>query len=143
MDTDRLIARTTALLRARGDRMTGPRRAVLLALAGHPGHHAADDVARLVAEVDASVHRSSVYRCLEVLCSIGVVRHVHVGHGTTRYHLAEEDLVHAQCRTCGALVTVPAAVLDAAAEALLAEHGFVLDSTHVALSGSCARCLDG
>lgn len=141
MDIDRLLTETATLLRARGERMTGPRRAVLIALAGNPGHHSADDVARLVAEVDDTVHRSSVYRCLEALGSLGVVQHVHVGHGTTMYHLADADTVHAQCRACGALVTLPATVLDAAASALRDRHGFALDATHVALSGTCAACL--
>lgn len=121
--------------------MTGPRRAVLRALAENPGHHSADDVARLVAAIDESVHRSSVYRCLEALGGLGVIRHVHVGHGTTVYHLAEGESVHAQCRRCGALVSVPASVLDGAADALRDQHGFTLDATHVALSGTCAACV--
>ena len=106
MDADRLVEQTAPLLRARGERMTGPRRVVLRALAENPGHHSADDVARLVATLDDTVHRSSVYRCLEALCGLGVVQHVHVGHGTTVYHLAEGESVHAQCRHCGALVSV-------------------------------------
>ncbi|HHU40510.1 MAG TPA: transcriptional repressor [Propionibacterium sp.] len=142
MDADRLLDETAALLRARGERMTGPRRAVLLALARNPGHHAPDDVARLVADLDATVHRSSVYRCLEALRSLGVVQHVHVGHGATVYHLTDTEAVHAQCRHCGALFTLPASVLDAAGSALRDEHGFALDATHVALSGTCADCLN-
>ncbi len=141
MDADRLVEQTAPLLRARGERMTGPRRVVLRALAENPGHHSADDVARLVATLDDTVHRSSVYRCLEALCGLGVVQHVHVGHGTTVYHLAEGESVHAQCRHCGALVSVPASALDAAGAALRDRHGFTLDATHVALSGTCAACV--
>lgn len=140
MDSARLIADTTAQLRARGERMTSARRAVLVALAENPGHHSAEVVAGLVASVDPAVHRSSVYRGLETLCSLGVVAHVHVGHGTTVYHLAHAPHLHAQCRRCGTLVDLPATALDTAAAALTSEHGFTLDPTHVALSGTCARC---
>ena len=142
MDSDRLIADTTALLRSRGERMTSARRAVLVALAENPGHHSADSVAGLVAAVDPAVHRSSVYRGLETLTGLGVVAHVHVGHGTTVYHLAHSPHLHAQCRRCGALVDLPASALDAAAAALKSEHGFTLDPTHVALSGTCVACVD-
>ena len=142
MDADRLLADSTRLLHARGERMTAPRRAVLTALAENPGHHSADDVARLVAALDPSVHRSSVYRCLEAFLALGVVDHVHVGHGTTVYHLSEGEHLHAQCRRCGALVDLPAALLDPVAGALAVGHGFSLDATHVALSGTCAACTE-
>lgn len=140
MDSQRLVTDTTARLRARGERMTAARRAVLVALAHNPGHHTADAVAGLVAAVEPAVHRSSVYRGLETLCGLGVVAHVHVGHGTTVYHLADAPHLHAQCRRCGAVVDLPATALDAAAAALASEHGFTLDPTHVALSGTCSAC---
>ncbi|WP_232549279.1 Fur family transcriptional regulator [Propioniciclava soli] len=151
MDVDTVLDRTATLLRARGDRMTTPRRAVLTALASHPGHWSAEEIAAFVADPgedggtsrEAGVHRSSVYRTLETLSELGVVQHVHLGHGTTVYHLVESAHLHAQCRSCGRLVDVPAAVLDAAAAALASEHGFRLDPTHVALSGTCAACQQG
>lgn len=140
MDVDMLVERTASLLRARGDRMTTPRRVVLTALGSHPGHWSAEEVAAFVGELDAGVHRSSVYRCLETLSELGVVQHVHLGHGTTVYHVTDASHLHAQCRTCGALVDVPASVLDDAAHALADAHGFRLDATHVALSGTCREC---
>ncbi|MDN5569693.1 MAG: transcriptional repressor [Propionibacteriaceae bacterium] len=143
MDTAALVAHTAELLRARGDRMTTARRTVLAALSGRPGHWTAEEIAGFVAELDAGVHRSSVYRCLETFSELGVVQHVHVGHGTTVYHVADVGHLHAQCRTCGRLVDVPASVLQDAARALAADHGFILDATHVALSGTCAACAEG
>jgi Fur family ferric uptake transcriptional regulator len=129
-------------LRARGERMTGPRRAVISALAGSDGHLSAEDVVQAVAGVDASVHRASVYRSLEALSQLGVVQHVHVGHGATAYHLITEggSHPHAQCRECGAVVDLPPNVLDAVARRLERESGFELDAEHVALSGRCAAC---
>jgi Fur family transcriptional regulator, ferric uptake regulator len=135
------IERAAALLRARGDRMTGPRRAVLTALSGSRAHLTADQVVSAVAEQDASVHRASVYRALETLSNLGVVQHVHVGHGTTTYHLADDELhLHAQCGRCGAVVDLPAALLQGVADEIDRRHGFELDPSHVALSGLCAAC---
>ncbi|GAA4353418.1 Fur family transcriptional regulator [Angustibacter luteus] len=140
-DAEAAVERAAALLRARGDRMTGPRRVVITALAARRAHLTADQVVSAVAEQDASVHRASVYRTLETLSQLGVVQHVHVGHGTTTYHLAgTEAHLHAQCESCGTVLDLSGALLDEVAAQVLAEHGFALDPSHVALSGSCADC---
>ena len=131
-----------ARLRARGERMTRPRRAVVAALAAQTGHLTAEEVVDAVAAVDPRVHRASVYRSLEALRTLGLVQHIHVGHGPTVYHLvgAVGAHPHAQCSSCGALVDLPAGLLDDVARHMLAEAGFVLDGAHVALSGQCSRC---
>jgi Fur family ferric uptake transcriptional regulator len=143
-DAAAAVERVAGMLRARGDRMTGPRRAVIVALAARQAHLTADQVVSAVAEQDASVHRASVYRTLETLSQLGVVQHVHVGHGTTTYHLAgEQPHLHAQCSSCGSVLDLPGSLLDSVAKAMLHEHGFQLDPAHVALSGLCASCRRG
>jgi Fur family transcriptional regulator, ferric uptake regulator len=137
-----LVERVGRLLRERGERMTGPRKAVLAVLAASGGHLGAEDVVTAVADVDPGVHRASVYRTLDALCDLGVVQHVHIGHGATAYHLVQSgDVhVHAQCSSCGAMVDLPVDVLEHAAERMARDAGFLLDPTHVALSGTCAAC---
>jgi Fur family transcriptional regulator, ferric uptake regulator len=139
-----LVEHVGGLLRARGERMTGPRKAVLAVLASSGAHLGAEDVVARVALVDASVHRASVYRTLDALCDLGVVQHVHIGHGATAYHLVHggDVHVHAQCSSCGAVVDLPADVLESAGARMRQESGFVLDATHVALSGTCAGCVE-
>ena len=129
-------------LRVRGERMTGPRRAVLRVLAGAPGHLSVEQVAELVAATDPSVHLASVYRSLEAFERLGIVQHVHLGHGSTAYHLVGTIGAHphAQCRVCRAVLDVSPDVLEQAARLLAAEHDFQLDPTHAALSGICGDC---
>jgi Fe2+ or Zn2+ uptake regulation protein len=125
--------------------MTGPRRAVLSVLARDDGHLGAEAVLVRVAELDPSVHRASVYRTLEALSHLGVVQHVHVGHGGTAYHLVrgERTHLHAQCRLCGTVLDLSPDLLDDVAASLARRHGFRLDATHVALSGVCSSCARG
>jgi Fe2+ or Zn2+ uptake regulation protein len=141
---DAVVADVTALLRAHAERMTGPRRAVVSALAVQTRHVTAEELVRAVAAVDARVHRASVYRTLEALTDLGVVQHIHVGHGPTVYHLvgAAGAHPHAQCHSCGALVDLPPGLLDDVAARMRAETGFALDATHMALSGTCVTCAD-
>lgn len=127
-------------LRRSGERVTQPRRAVLRALAGLDDHPTAEQI---VAEVEAAspgVHRATVYRTLETLSELGIVTHVHVGHGATSYHLAERQHLHAQCQVCGAVVDVPPDLLDDVRARLDRDTRFDLDPAHVALSGHCSDC---
>lgn len=138
-----VVAGAAALLRSRGDRMTGPRRAVITALAGRreQSHLTPEQVVVAVAQVDPTVHRASVYRALEVLSTLGVVQHVHLGHGTTAYHLAApHEHLHAHCVRCDHVIDLPATLLDDVARQVVDGYGFVLDPSHVALSGTCATC---
>ncbi|WP_336923355.1 Fur family transcriptional regulator [Aquipuribacter sp. SD81] len=135
-------------LRAEGRHMTRPRRVVAEALADRGAHLSAEDVVQAVASRAPDVHRASVYRALESLASAGVVQHVHLGHGGTAYHLADlgpgagDRHLHLQCQRCGRVVDAPATVLTSAARRLRREHGFRLDATHVALSGTCEACAE-
>lgn len=139
--TTDLLDQVGRRLRARGERLTRPRQAVLLALID-AGHLTVEQVAERVSGRDRSVHLASVYRSLETFSRLGIVQHVHLGHGTTAYHLVSDHgpHAHAQCRVCRGVWDVPAAVLDPAARHLADSSGFRLDPTHAALSGVCATC---
>lgn len=123
--------------------MTGPRRAVVLALAATEELQTSEEVVASVALIDPDVHRASVYRALEALVATDLVVHVHLGHGATAYHLADpagRRHLHVQCTSCGAVADVVGTLLDGVARRLRREHGFMLDAAHVALSGTCADC---
>jgi Fur family transcriptional regulator, ferric uptake regulator len=129
-----------ALLRQRGGRVTAARRAVVEAMLADDHHATADEVVERVQSRHPDVHRSTVYRTLDRLQQLGVVTHVHLGHGPSSYHLAERPHHHAVCEVCGTVVELPWDALDGLADRLRSEHGFELAHQHFALSGRCARC---
>jgi Fur family transcriptional regulator, ferric uptake regulator len=131
-----------AVVRARGGRVTASRRAVIEALLAGDHHVTADEIAARVAADHPDVHRSTVYRTLERLQEVGVVTHVHLGHGPSTFHLADPPHHHAVCSRCGAVVEVPASALDDLADRLRAEHGFELAPQHFALTGRCRACIE-
>lgn len=143
-DAQALLDAVAAQLRAKGERMSAPRRAVLTALATTEGHLSTEEIAAAVAEIAPKVHRTSVYRALAALSELGVVQHVHLGHGATAYHLTDDHgpHLHAQCRQCGQIIDLPADLLVGVADRMGALHGFELDATHVALSGLCSACAE-
>jgi Fe2+ or Zn2+ uptake regulation protein len=139
-DPDTVLQRAADLLHGVGERMTGPRRVVLRALAAGGGHLSAEAVLEQVNAIDPTVHRASVYRALETMSRLGLVQHVHLGHGATAYHLVDEQHPHAHCLSCGRLIDLPEQPFRALADALRDEAGFVLDVGHIALSGQCNEC---
>ncbi len=127
-------------LRASGARVTAARRAVIQALVDGGPHPTAEDLAAKVVISHPDVHRSSVYRTLDALAEIGVVSHVHLGHGSAVYHLSDDDDLHLLCRLCGAVDHIPSTAMAAAARSIEQETGFAIRPGHYALSGLCERC---
>jgi len=126
-------------LREAGLRVTRPRRAVCEVLASSAADHlSAGDIA---ARVGKRVDLSTVYRTLEALEGLGVVEHVHLGHGAGAYHVAPTSSHHhLVCEACGRTVDVPIGDLEEAIERVTGPLGFVPDAAHFAIVGRCAGC---
>lgn len=141
--------RASAVLRARGVRVTRPRVELLSYLLAE-GHLSADALIERAAAADPPVHRATVYRTVEGLTQTGVLRHVHLSVGPTTYRVAEvvhdepragdDGELYVQCSECGRLASVPVATWGGTADRVHALTGFMLDPTHVALSGTCPGC---
>ena len=127
-------------LRARGVRLTAPRRAVIAALVADEEHVTADILAARVQAASPEVHLSTVYRTLDALEQLGVVTHVHLGHGRAVYHLTDRLHHHAVCELCGVVVHLPGDVLAGVQQRLREEADFEVDPHHFALVGRCAAC---
>lgn len=142
MDATELTERAVQLLRARGGRVTQPRRQVIRAVVSLGGHPDASEIHEAV-QVDGPVHLATTYRTLEQLCHLGLLQHVHLDHAQARYHLSPEitgpEHVHAACRVCNAVTDLPAGLLAEVAEHLRS-RGFEPDFAHTALSVRCPDC---
>ena len=125
-------------VRAAGLRMGAARRQVIGVLDGVEGPITAEEVASRLPDV----HVSSVYRSLNVLEELGVVRHVHLAHGPARYELTDvaDQVRHLACERCGRDVVVPAALFDDLRATIEHEDGFVMDGGHFAIPGRCRDC---
>jgi Fur family ferric uptake transcriptional regulator len=124
-----------AALRTRGLRMT-PQREQILAAVRRLGHATPEQISEAVDGVDVT----TVYRNLELLEELGMVRHTHLGHGAPAYRPAEDDHIHVVCHSCGDIVDAPAGLVDPLAQRLKDELGFVVDTAHFTVFGRCGRC---
>ena len=122
-------------LRTRGLRVTAQREQVLAAVE-QLGHATPEQIHEAVAEVDIT----TIYRTLELLEEIGLVKHAHLGHGAPAYRPADDDHIHVVCHSCGSVADAPPDLVEALSERLLRERGFVLDRSHFSVFGECRDC---
>ena len=128
-----------ATLRAAGHRVSAPAARVLDALFAADGPVSADHIVG----TDPSLERTSVYRNLERLEALGVVSHVHAGHGPGLYALARgADQEYLTCDRCGRVTTVDPAALDGVRAALHADFGHHAKFSHFPIHGLCASCAE-
>lgn len=129
-----------AALRAQGGRVTTPRRAILQALIDSPHHATAEQLTATVQKRLPDVHESTVYRFLEDLEQLGVIDHVHLGHGPAVYHFSDDAHHHLVCEACDAVVEVPTRMFDTLRKRLRTEFDFELRPRHFAVPGLCGSC---
>jgi Fur family ferric uptake transcriptional regulator len=134
------IERTLDAIRDQGGRVTDQRRAILRVLFERSDHVTVDDLAARVHDRLPDVHVTTVYRFLDTLEEMGLVTHVHLGHGPAVYHLADSRHTHVVCDTCGAIGVIDEDTLEQWSCQLQRSDGFTLVSQHFALAGRCGRC---
>lgn len=142
MVDDGRLERILGLIRTRGGRVTAARRALVDALVRADAHVTADDLAAVVQAEHPDVHRSTIYRTLDALERMGVVDHVHLGHGRAVYHLADQAHQHLVCEKCGSVLEVPDALFAPLAAEVEARYRFRIRPKHFAVLGRCAGCGD-
>ena len=121
--------------------MTAARRSILAALVSAEGHLTADELADQVQSAQPDLHLSTVYRCLDALEHLGLVDHVHLGHGRAVYHLTDDPHQHLVCESCGVVIEVPDSTFAALGQDLDRRYGFVIRPNHFAVLGRCEVCV--
>jgi Fur family ferric uptake transcriptional regulator len=127
--------------RERGMRWTPQRRAVVQALSRTTGHVTGAELVERCRAVDPSTIPSTVYRTLDVLEELGLVRHGHGADGREEFHVQPGPVHgHRYCNGCGGHWEIGHAEGDAISMAFLAAHGFEVDMSHVTVVGRCRTC---
>jgi Fur family ferric uptake transcriptional regulator len=121
-------------VRAHGLRVSRARRSLLEALL-------AADAPLTAEEIAGGADVASVYRNLETLEAIGIVGHVHLGHGPGRYTLSARGSGWATCESCGRSTPLPAPALERIRAVVREAAGFDAGFSHFPIVGHCAECI--
>src|SRR3954467_12497104 len=129
-----------AAVRNAGSRLTTPRRLVIEALFAADHLLSAEQIS-LGVTTGVTLDLTSVYRNLELLEALGIVRHVHVGHGPSVYGLiGQGEREFLVCEACGRVTAADTERLDRVRAVIKAEFGYDAHFTHFPIHGRCADC---
>jgi Fur family ferric uptake transcriptional regulator len=128
-DRDRLwlMLNFERILKDRGYRLTNQRRIIVHELEGER-HLSAEEIYDRVKGEHPELGLSTVYRTLDLLTELGIVRKDDFGEGYSRYELATERVHHhARCDECGAVIEFNEELMEYLALQVERETGFVTD----------------
>ena len=127
-----------AILREQGLRVSSARRLVLQSLFAADGPATAEAIA---SRADLSLDLASLYRNLETFERVGIVQHVHLGHGPGLYALAgAREREYLLCDRCGRVEAVERERLERTRAAIRGDFGYEARFTHFPIVGLCAGC---
>ena len=128
-------------LRAKGVRLTAPRRLVVRRAAAQL-HFTAEELVRDVHAIDASVARGTVYRTLALLHEAGIVEKHDFHSGAPNYEVtfAKAHHDHLMCVRCGEIIEFQEPRVEALQQAVVRRFGYRLLSHTHKLYGLCRGC---
>ena len=128
-------------LRAHGLRVSAARRLVLEALYAAAAPISAEQIADGLAGRLPRSDLASVYRNLETLEGVGLVRHRHLGHGPGLYsHAGLDEREYLVCDSCRAVMAVDRREMDPVRNLIQKRFGYEARFSHFPILGLCADC---
>ncbi len=128
-------------LREQGLRWTPQRRLLVEVLAQTDGHVTGGELVERCREADTTTIPSTVYRTLDVLEELGLIRHCHGVDGREEFHvLPETEHGHAYCNECGRSWDVEVEEVGAMLASFQERRGFEVDLSHLTVAGRCRDC---
>ncbi len=132
-----------ARLRDAGYKITPTRLAVLEVIEQEGEHLDPAQILRRAQSIHPAIGRATVYRTLELLTQLNIVRPIYVGeHGPT-YIRAEGGHHHLVCSTCGIVIDFDQCVAGEMTRELTDRFGFHIKSHLLEFYGTCAACQEG
>jgi Fur family ferric uptake transcriptional regulator len=124
-----------------GYRMTAPRRAVIAAALCQERPFTAEQLVAAAAGEPAESGRSTVYRTLEILASLGILARILDAAGRPVYVAGTPGhRHHLVCSGCGAAVPFDACPIGDLAAALAQENDFEVHGHLLEIFGTCGDC---
>lgn len=132
---------TVEALRHEGLRVTPSRQAILEVVIGSRKHLRVSEVFARAKAIAPGIGLSTVYRTMDLLARLDLVRNVHVEHRHQHYARARGGHAHhLVCSDCGLVVEFGRCRMDAVARRLSAEMGFQIDGHCLEFFGRCRGC---
>lgn len=129
-------------LRDAGYKITNARRAVLNVLHESDCHLTSTDIIQRVECEEPSVGRASIFRTLELLSGLAIIRPTFLNPSTPAYVLMSQEGHHSHiiCTQCARIIELDACQVDDMADDLATRHHMRLTGHLVEFYGVCDLC---
>ena len=128
-------------LRKRGYRLTPQRFMILSVIQEAEEHLSIDQITERVQKLNPYVSLSTIYRTLELLKELGLVRENHLSGEQPHYEAAEgKDHHHLVCRNCRAIIHLDNTLLGNLNELLQEQYRFHNVTLDLVAAGYCDSC---
>lgn len=129
----------------RGHKMTPQRWAILNIFLQNQGHHlSADEVYTNLKSLYPNNGIATVYRTLDLLVDLDVLKKLDFGDGRSRFELCDPNESHHHhhliCNGCGQVTEFQEDLLESVEAAILRKVGFQVHDHVVKFFGLCADC---
>lgn len=141
MDQTQRINDLLDLLRARGNRLTPQRVAIVTAIVTHPGHPTVEQLHHEILRDFPTTSLATVYKTVHLLKEAGQVLELSFGDLGNRYDgMRPYPHPHLICTRCGSILDSEIAGFDRIVEDLAGPAGFAVKSHRFDIFGLCATC---
>lgn len=123
-----------------GYKLTPARRAVLQVLEGEDAHLTHAEVLARGQAIYPVLGRATVYRTLEILTGLGVVRPIFLGERGTCFARADGGHHHLICADCGAVIEFEECTVQELQQELAQRLNFLIRGHLLEFYGLCDQC---
>ena len=130
-------------LRDAGFKITNARLAVLNTLYQSSNHLTSADMIERIEADDSSIGRASIFRTLELLTSLAIIRPTYVNSSTPTYVLLSKEGHHSHiiCTNCDRVIELDECHVDKMMDQIEQDHHIHLTGHLVEFYGICDTCL--
>jgi Fur family ferric uptake transcriptional regulator len=137
-----MSTRFARTVQSAGFKLTPPRQAVLEALESSDSHLTPAEVLERAQAIYPSLGRATVYRTLELLTTLGVVRPIFLAERGVCLTLAEGGHHHLVCSDCGAVIEFDECAVGELEQELAQRLNFQIRGHLLEFYGLCEQCHD-
>lgn len=135
------LSRIEEVLREKGYKLTEQRRLIIEVFNEKPGHHTAQEILGFVREKSEGINFSTIYRNLELLCTLDVINKMNIESGISHYELCgQAHHHHIICKECGDMQEIDICPYGNLGEEQLRSIGFKATDHKFEIYGYCSKC---
>jgi len=127
-------------LKEKGFKLTPQRKLIVDITHSTEAHLTTEKIIGYVQERMPGIHKSTIYRTLELLEKAGCVYKSEMDNQSIYHHIEEGHHHHLVCHKCGKTIACDEDIFTPVERSIGEKYGFHIDFKHVVMNGVCQEC---